>query len=186
MSSQRKIIPEIGFIFSLNELIAGLSMRIRNTMAKFPDLRERFIIKDLSEDHANALLNETVTRLFWNTINKDKKFKWECWDEDGMIAEWFKGYTLFESGDTFDDIHPIDPDSYIIFDEIIDPIIIDIRRRIRVENIQNNSEFDVIEIVSVNRGFLALKNKGDFRIIDWYRLKDEYERNENNGLLSRL
>lgn len=118
-------------------------------------------------------LKETALRLFWNAINKDAKYPWECWDDDAAIRSWFKGYTLEPIGFNPYNEEIVDDPSQELYREVIDIFIIFSVEYFRDMGIRKNRFWDEIVVVEVRNNALIVENLGDWRIRDWERIQRE-------------
>lgn len=141
--------------------------------------REPVLLKRMRFDASkipHGILNETVIRLFWNDLNHLAKYPYETWDDEGIIGEWFEGYSMEETKlSRSDDSFRADELSELLHDLVIDPIIDHIHCNIYDRNLRSDWSWEEFKIEEIRNHCFILKNLGDFRIRDWERLKEEYE-----------
>ncbi|CAM8750767.1 hypothetical protein MOC16_gp322 [Klebsiella phage vB_KpM_FBKp24] len=137
--------------------------------------REHYRIIDV---HANERvtvedLKESALRIFWNAINREALFPWECWDDDGAIRTWFKGYTLEPIGFGKNNEEICDEPSQELYREVIDVFIIFCLEYFKDCEIRKDKHWEEIRVLEVRSNCLILENMGDWRIRDWERIQRE-------------
>lgn len=156
-------------------LVAKFRRHLNIALRDFPLIKAR-----TSRELSNWQLHETVVRLAWNTFNEDCKFKWELWDEDNSISKWYRNYTLDPIDVNFDSEIIYDDPSIELYQEVIDPFVIELRDYLKRLRIRRDWKWEVFDCIEVRSSSILVKSLGDFRIADYERLKSTYESDTND------
>lgn len=161
----------MNYTLDLVYLAGALRNHLKIALKNFPEIGDR-----LTGGVPNqSVLYETIVRIAWNVINQHAEYPVDELDEEGAICEWFEDYTLDVVDFDRKGIEIYDRASLDLFREVIDLFSLDVVSYIKSIGLRGDWRWVEVEFTYIGRGVIIVKNKGDFRIRDWERLKDLYE-----------